>query len=454
MTASSSQARAAVIMAAGQGTRMKSPTPKLLHKVGGRTLLDRVIDTVEAAGCERIVVVVGDHSPGVRDLVVRRLGEAAVAVQDPPLGTAHAVLSAREALADFQGDVLVINGDCPLLQPADLDPLFALRAAGAALSLLGFKPADPLLYGRLICGADGHVIRIVEAREATAEELAAKACNAGMYCADRGQLFSWLDRVTNDNAKGEFYLTDIVGLASAEEKVVRAHFAPESAVMGADTPAQLAQAEAIFQARARARFLSEGVAMAAPETVHFAWDTEVAPGVMIEQFVVFAPGVKIETGAVIRAFSHLEGAHVGQGALIGPYARLRPGAQIGEDAHIGNFVEVKKVKVGKGAKANHLSYLGDGTVGAGANIGAGTIFCNYDGFDKFDTHVGEGAFIGSNTALVAPVTVGAGAFTGSGSVITRDVAPDALALERSDQVQKQGWAARFRAAKLAKRAKR
>jgi bifunctional UDP-N-acetylglucosamine pyrophosphorylase/glucosamine-1-phosphate N-acetyltransferase len=444
-------ARAAVIMAAGQGTRMKSPIPKLLHKVGGRTLLDRVIDTVEATGCERIVVVVGNHSPGVRELVVRRLGEGAVAVQDPPLGTGHAVMAAREALADFEGDVLVTNGDCPLLLPADLDPLFAMRAAGAPLALLGFKPADALLYGRLICGADGHVIRIVEPKEATPEELAVKACYAGMLCADRRQLFAWLDKTSNDNAKGEYYLTEVIAIASGEEKVVRAHFAPESAVMGADTPMQLSQAEAIFQTRARARFLAEGVAMAAPETVHFAWDTQIAAGAMIEQFVVFAPGVKIETGAVIRAFSHLEGAHVGEGALIGPYARLRPGAEIGQEVHIGNFVEVKKVRLGKGAKANHLAYLGDGTVGAGANIGAGTIFCNYDGFDKHDTHVGEGAFIGSNTAIVAPRTIGAGAMTGSGSVINEDVPPDALALARAPQVTKAGWAAGFRAMKLANR---
>ncbi|HEX5377569.1 MAG TPA: bifunctional UDP-N-acetylglucosamine diphosphorylase/glucosamine-1-phosphate N-acetyltransferase GlmU, partial [Phenylobacterium sp.] len=317
--------------------------------------------------------------------------------------------------------------------------------------LMGFRPADPLLYGRLICGADGHVMRIVEAREATQEELAAKACNAGMYCADRAQLFAWLDRVTNDNAKGEYYVTDIVGMATVEEKKVRAHFASENAVMGADTPAQLAQAEAIFQARARAHFLAQGVAMLAPDTVHFSWDTQIAAGAQIEQFVVFAPGVSVETGAVIRAFSHLEGARVGPGALVGPYARLRPGADIGEDVHIGNFVEVKKVKLGKGAKANHLAYLGDGTVGAGANIGAGTIFCNYDGFDKWETHVGEGAFIGSNTAIVAPRTIGAGAMTGSGTVVTQDVPPDALALERADQVNKDGWAARFRATKLANR---
>jgi len=443
--------RAAVILAAGQGTRMKSATPKLLHKVGGRTLLDRVIDTVEAAGCEKIIVVVGNHSPGVRDLVTKRLGQGAIAVQDPPLGTGHAVLAAQAALADFDGDVLITNGDCPLLSPEDLVPLFTLRAAGAALSLLGFRPVDPLLYGRIICGDVDHVLRIVEAKEATPEELAVGDCNAGMYCADRSQLFAWLSRVTNDNAKGEYYLTDIVGLATGEAKPVRASFAPENAVMGADTPAQLAQAEAIFQTQARAQHLAEGVAMLAPETVHFSWDTQIAAGATIEQFVVFAPGVTVETGAVIRAFSHLEGASVASGALIGPYARLRPGAEIGPEAHIGNFVEVKKVKVGAGAKANHLAYLGDGTVGAKANLGAGTIFCNYDGFDKWETHVGEGAFIGSNTAIVAPRTIGAGAMTGSGSVITEDVPNDALALERNGQVNKLGWAAAFRARKLANR---
>ena len=446
--------RAAVIMAAGQGTRMKSPTPKVLHKVGGRAILDRVIDTVQASGCERIVVVVGNHSPGVRALVEARLGAAAVAVQDPPLGTAHAVLAAREALADFDGDVLVLNGDCPLLEAHHLEPLFELRAAGVDMAMLAFEPADPLLYGRVLRGADGHVRRIVEAKEATPEELAVRVCNAGMMVADRARMFGWLGQVTNDNAKGEYYLTDTVKIAVAEGGLVKASIAPESAVMGADTAMQLSQAEAVFQQRRRAHFLAQGVQMLAPDTVHFSWDTQIAAAAMIEQFVVFAPGVSVETGAVIRAFSHLEGAVVKAGALIGPYARLRPGAEIGEEAHIGNFVEVKKVKVGPGAKANHLSYLGDGTVGAKANLGAGTIFCNYDGFDKFETHVGEGAFVGSNSALVAPVTVGAGAYTGSGSVITRDVAPDALALERSAQVEKPGWAARFRAAKLAKKAKK
>jgi bifunctional UDP-N-acetylglucosamine pyrophosphorylase/glucosamine-1-phosphate N-acetyltransferase len=450
-------ARAAVILAAGQGTRMKSPIPKVLHKVGGRTLLDRIIDTVQATGCERIVVVVGTHSPAVRDLVVRRLGEGAVAVQDPPLGTGHAVLAAGPALADFDGDVLVTNADCPLLQAPDLEPLFQMRANGTPLALLGFEPVDTLLYGRMIRGADGHVIRIVEPSEATEDQKAVRACYSGMLCAAREDLFRWLGKLTNDNPKREYFLTGVVALANAEAKMVRAVIAPESAVMGTDTQHQLTAAENIFQQRQRTRFLYDGVAMPAPDTVHFSWDTQVAPGATIEPYVIFAPGVKVEAGAVIRAFSHLEGATVRTGALVGPYARLRPGADIGEDAHIGNFVEVKKVTVGKGAKANHLSYLGDGTVGAGANIGAGTIFCNYDGFDKWETHVGENAFIGSNTALVAPVRIGAGGMTGSGSVITKDVADGALAMERNTQVEKPGWAARFRelkrAAKAAKKAK-
>ncbi len=436
--------RAAVIMAAGQGTRMKSTTPKVLHKVGGRTLLDRVIDSVQAAGCERIHVIVGNHSPEVRDLVVRRLGEAAPVLQDPPQGTGHAVLCAKEALDDFKGDVLVVNGDCPLLQAQDLEGLFTLRRNGAALAIMGFEPHDALLYGRIIRGADGHVMRVVEPSQASDEVKAVRTCNAGMYLAGRDDLFRWLSRVTSNNPKNEYFLTDIIAEAAHEEALVRASIAPESAVMGADTPMQLAQAEAVFQKRRRESFLAEGVAMTAPETVFFAWDTQIAPGATVEPYVVFAPGVKVETGAVIRAFSHLEGAVVRARALVGPYARLRPGADIGEAAHIGNFVEVKNVKVGQGAKANHLSYLGDGSVGAGANIGAGTIFCNYDGFFKHDTHVGAGAFVGSNTALVAPIRIGDGAYVGSGSVITTDVSRDALGLERGPQVEKAGWAARFR----------
>jgi len=440
--------RAAVILAAGQGTRMRSPLPKVLHKVGGRTMLDRIIDTVEQLGCARIVVVVGDHSPEVRRQVVERLGEAAVAVQDPPLGTGHAVLAAEGALADFDGDVVVTNADCPLLSPKDLEPLFKLGDDGAILGLLGFEPHDPLLYGRMVRGHDNHVLRIIEPKDATPHELQIKTCYAGMLCAGKADLFRWLKRLDNNNAKGEYYLTGIVAMAALEDpNKVRAAIAPEAAVMGADTPAQLSAAEAIFQQRKRRETLNDGVQLQAPDTVHFSWDTRIAPGAVVEPYVVFGPGVTVETGAVIRAFSHLEGAVVREGALVGPYARLRPGADIGAGAHIGNFVEVKKVTVGAGAKANHLSYLGDGSIGPGANIGAGVIFCNYDGFDKQQTTVGANVFVGSDTSLVAPVRVGDGAYIGSGSVIVADVAEDALALARGRQVEKPGWAAAFRKAK-------
>lgn len=441
--------RAAVIMAAGQGTRMKSPLPKVLHKVGGRTMLDRAIDAVEAAGCSKVVVVCGTHSPAVNAHVAKRLGEGAVAIQDPPMGTAHAVLCAREALAGFEGEVLVTNADCPLLTAEDLAPLFG----HGRLTMLGFRPADAALYGRMIQDEAGRLLRIVEARDASPEELAVDACYSGMLACPADLLFGWLARVDNHNVKNEYYITSIVGLANADGADVGVAFASETAVMGADDQAGVARAEALWQQRARAALMAAGVSMVAPETVFLSFDTQIAGGAVLEPNLVFGPGVTVESGATIRAFTHMEGAVVRRGAIVGPYARLRPGADIGEDAHIGNFVEVKKVKVGKGAKANHLAYLGDGTVGAKANLGAGTIFCNYDGFDKYETHVGEGAFIGSNSALVAPVTVGAGAYTGSGSVITKDVAPDALALERAQQVEKPGWAARFRAAKLARKGK-
>jgi bifunctional UDP-N-acetylglucosamine pyrophosphorylase/glucosamine-1-phosphate N-acetyltransferase len=443
--------RAAVILAAGQGTRMKSPTPKVLHKVGGRAMLDRAIDAAEGLGCDRIVVVVGDHSPAVGEHVRKRLGEGAVAVQTPQLGTGHAVLAARDALAGFSGDVVITNADGPLLGAAAIEPLFDLHDTGADVAVLGFEAADPGAYGRLILGEDGDLHRIVEAKDATDHEKGIRACNAGVYACDAALLFALLERVGADNARGEYYLTDIVGLAAAQGLAVQATFAPEDAVMGVNSQGELAAAEAAFQAHRRHALLADGVTMSAPDTVHLSWDTEIGAGAVVEPYVVFGPGVRVEGGAVIRAFSHLEQAVVQAGAIIGPYARLRPGADIGRDAHIGNFVEVKNVRVGPGAKANHLTYLGDGTVGPRANIGAGTIFCNYDGFDKFQTHIGADAFIGSDTALVAPVTVGEGAFTGTGSVITEDVPPGALALARGRQVNKPGWADAFRGFKLANR---
>jgi bifunctional UDP-N-acetylglucosamine pyrophosphorylase/glucosamine-1-phosphate N-acetyltransferase len=439
--------RAAVILAAGQGTRMRSPTPKVLHRVGGRMLLDRAIDAAEGLGCSRIVVVAGAHSPQVADHAKARLDAGSVAIQDPPLGTGHAVRAAESALAGFSGDVVITYADTPLLDAEAVAPLFDARAKGADLAVLGFEAADPGPYGRLVRDHDGSLLRIVEAKDATPEELLIAASNSGVLAASAPLLFDLLSQVTNQNAKGEYYLTDVVGLARKRGLKVAAAFAPEAKVMGVNAQGELAVAESQFQWRRRSALLESGVCMTAPETVFFSWDTQIAPGVTIEPHVVFGPGVTVEAGAVIRAFCHLEGAHVRAGALIGPYARLRPGADIGEDAHIGNFVEVKKVAVGKGAKANHLAYLGDGSVGAGANIGAGTIFCNYDGFDKHFTEVGEGAFVGSNSALVAPVTIGAGAYVGSGSVVTRNVSPDALALERSQQVEKPGWAAKFRALK-------
>ena len=446
-------ARAAVILAAGQGTRMRSPTPKVLHKVGGRTLLDRAIDAAEALGCARIIVVAGVHSPAVAQHAAKRLGQAAVAIQDPPQGTGHAVLAARQALAGFEGDVVVTYADCPLLDAATIEPLFGLRAKGVDLAVMGFDPAEPGAYGRLILTPGGELLRIVEAKDATIEERQVRHCNSGILAAASATLFALLDKVGNDNANKEYYLTDVIGLAHDQGLHAKVAFASEDAVMGVNSQAELAMAEAVFQRRRRRALMIDGVSMSAPDTVHLSWDTQIAPGAVIEPYVVFGPGVTVAAEAVIKSFSHLEGATVQTGALIGPYARLRPGADIGPQAHIGNFVEVKKVAVGAGAKANHLAYLGDGTIGEKANIGAGTIFCNYDGFDKHQTHVGAGAFIGSNSSLVAPVRIGDGAMTGSGSVITGDVDADALAVGRAPQVQKLGWAKRFRLAKRARGAK-
>ncbi|HEY3796781.1 MAG TPA: bifunctional UDP-N-acetylglucosamine diphosphorylase/glucosamine-1-phosphate N-acetyltransferase GlmU [Caulobacteraceae bacterium] len=443
--------RAAVILAAGAGTRMKSPTPKVLHLVAGRTLLDHAIDTAEGLGCERIVVVVGKGADAIRTHVAARLGESAIAVQDPPLGTGHAVLAAEDALADFDGDVVVTYAD-GVIPPDAIAPLFDLRAAGADVAVLAFEATKANDFGRLVMGEGDALERIVEVKDATPAERALTVCNTGLIAASAPTLFALLAKVGCDNAKGEYYLTDVPALARADGLSVRVALADEDDFQAANSQAELAIVEAAFQRKRRAALMDAGVTMTAPETVFLAWDTEIGAGAVVEPNVVFAAGVTVHGGATIRSFSHLEGAVVRAGAIVGPFARLRPGADIGEEAHIGNFVEVKKVAVGKGAKANHLAYLGDGSVGARANIGAGTIFCNYDGFDKWDTHIEADAFIGSNAALVAPRRIGAGAYIGSGSVITKDVAADALAIARGQQVEKPGWAAEFRARKLAERA--
>ncbi len=439
--------RAAIILAAGQGTRMKSPLPKVLHPVGGRAMLDHAIDAAEGLGCERIVVVVGAHSPEVGAHVTRRLGPGAVAMQDPPLGTGHAVLAAREALNGFDGDVVVTYGDVPLLKAADIAPVFA----GAGVTVIGFEARDPGAYGRLILEGET-LTAIVEAKDASPDQLAVTACNSGVLAAPADLLFALLDQVGNANAKGEYYLTDVVALARGAGHPTRAVFAGEDAVMGVNAQAELAAAEALFQKVRREDLLAAGVRMPAPETVHLSWDTEIGPGAVVEPYVVFGPGARIAGGARIRSFSHVEGAVVAARAEVGPYARLRPGADLGAEVKVGNFVEVKNVAMAKGAKANHLAYLGDGTVGEGANVGAGTIFCNYDGFSKHRTEVGAGAFIGSNSALVAPVRIGEGAMTGSGSVITEDVPDGALALGRARQEVRPGWAERFMSAMRARKA--
>src|SRR5690606_6846186 len=381
--------RAAIILAAGQGTRMKSPLPKVLHPVGGRAMLDHAIDAAEALGCERIVVVVGTHSPEVRAHVVKRLGEDAVAVQDPPLGTGHAVRAAEAVLRDFVGQVVITYGDVPLLTAADIEPVFA---APEGVTVVGFEARDPTGYGRLLIDADGGLEAIVEHKEASPDQLRVTVCNSGVMAAPAGLLFGLLAEVTNANAKGEYYLADVVELGRGRGAATRVVCAPEDAVMGVNAQAELAVAESLFQKVQRETFLAAGVTMPAPDTVHFSYDTEVGGGTTIEPYVVFGPGARIAPGARIRAFSHIEGATVAAGAEVGPYARLRPGADLGEGAKVGNFVEVKNVAMGPGAKANHLAYLGDGEVGAKANIGAGTIFCNYDGFFKHRTTVGEGAF--------------------------------------------------------------
>lgn len=446
--------RAAVILAAGLGTRMKSELPKVLHRVGGRAMVDWSIATARAAGVDRLVVVTSPKTPVAAAHVQAQLGPEGIAIQDPPQGTGHAVQCAKDRLSDFDGDVVVLYGDCPLITPETVQAAFAAKAGGAAVVVVGFEAANPTGYGRLVVDSDGALTRIVEEKDATAEEKAITLCNSGVLCADRAVLFSLLSMVKNDNAKGEYYLTDVVGLARSSGFRAVAVTAPETEVLGVNSRVELAAAEAAFQARRRHAFLLAGVTMIDPKTVYFQHDTEIAADVTIEPNVVFGSGVRIASGAVIKAFSHLEGCDIGAAASVGPFARLRPGAKLAAHVKIGNFVEVKNATFGEGAQASHLTYVGDAEVGARANLGCGTITCNYDGFDKHKTIIGEDAFIGSDTALVAPVRVGARAFTGSGSVITKDVPDDALAVARGKQREIEGWATRFRERKLSERAAR
>ncbi len=443
---------AAIILAAGKGTRMKSDLHKVLHPIAGRPMLMHLLDAVDQLAPARKVVVVGS---GRDQLEAALAGSADLAVQDPQLGTGHAVQQAEAALAGFEGNVLILYGDVPFVPSHTMQAMIdRLNAPDApAVVVLAFEPDDTLNYGRVICEGD-RIVKMVEHKDATDAERACRLCNSGLMAVKAKDLFALLARVGNQNAAGEYYLVDIVNIANADGRHCAMVKTDPFDVAGINSRAELAVMEAQWQQRRRAQAMADGATLIAPETVWFSYDTVIGRDVVIEPNVFFGPGVSVADGVTIHGFSHLEGATIASGAEIGPYARLRPGAVLEEKSKVGNFVEVKKARLGKGAKANHLSYLGDADIGAGANIGAGTITCNYDGFFKYKTEIGEGAFIGSNSALVAPVKIGKGAIVGAGSTVTATVADDALALVRPKQEEKPGWAARFRDRMSAKKSKK
>jgi bifunctional UDP-N-acetylglucosamine pyrophosphorylase / glucosamine-1-phosphate N-acetyltransferase len=432
-----------IVLAAGEGVRMRSARPKVLHELAGRSMLAHVLSTVLEGPTGDIAVVVGPNGDSVAAETLKVAPEAKIAVQRERRGTADAVLAARNQIERNYDDILVLYADIPLIEASTLAAMRAELASGAEVVALGFEAADPTGYGRLI-ERNGRLIAIREHKDANAEERASRLCNAGPIAFSGAAGLSLLTAVKPDNAQNEFYLTDIVEIANARGLTARALVAQEKDVMGVNDRAQLAAAEAALQDRLRRRAMAEGATLTAPETVFLSFDAKIGRDVLIEPHVVIGPGCSIEDGAVIRAFSHLEGARVAGGAIVGPYARLRPGADIAAKARIGNFVEIKQSTIEEGAKVNHLTYIGDARVGANANIGAGTVTCNYDGFAKHKTDIGAGAFIGSNSALVAPVTIGDGAYIGSGSVITKSVEADALAVARGRQEDKAGWAKAFR----------
>lgn len=433
----------AVVLAAGEGTRMRSDRPKVLHEVGGRSMLGHVLASVAAAGADSVAVVVGPGRDDVADEARRMSPGAELFVQTERLGTAHAVLAARESILRGFDDVLVLFADTPLVLPETFQRLRTALADGAGLAALGFEPADPTGYGRLLM-QDGALAAIREHKDATPEERAVRLCNSGLMALDGVRALSLLDAIGRDNVQREYYLTDAVAVARMAGLPTEVVLASSDEVLGVNDRLQLAAAEAIFQARRRRSAMAEGATLIAPDTVFFSHDTRIGRDVLIEPNVVFGPGCSVADGAIIHAFSHLESATVGPEATVGPFARLRPGADLGAGVKVGNFVEIKAARIGAGAKVSHLSYIGDATLGEGVNVGAGTITCNYDGFNKSRTEIGAHAFIGSNSSLVAPVKIGEGAFVGSGTVVTRDVAPDALALARTPQVEKPAWAQRFR----------
>jgi bifunctional UDP-N-acetylglucosamine pyrophosphorylase/glucosamine-1-phosphate N-acetyltransferase len=433
----------AIVLAAGEGTRMRSALPKVLHAIAGRSLLAHVLAAVAEARVTATAIVVGPGQEAVEAEARRVLPDAECFVQQVRRGTADAVLAAKRAIERRPDDVLIVYGDTPLIQATTLERLRAPLATGAAVAALGFQPADPSGYGRLVVAGD-ELIAIREEAEASEGERAIGLCNGGIIALSGVHALAILERIGNQNRKGEFYLTDAVEIARALKLNAVAIEVEEDEVRGTNTKSQLAEAEAVAQQRLRKAALDSGVTLIAPETVFLCADTKFGRDIVIEPYVVFGEKVTVEDGAVIRSFSHIAGAHIGKGVSVGPFARLRPGTRLGDGARIGNFVEVKEASIEAGAKVNHLSYIGDAVVGAGANVGAGTITCNYDGSGKHRTTIGDGAFIGSNSALVAPVEIGAGAYIGSGSVITKNVPAGALALGRGRQVVKENAAARLR----------
>jgi len=444
---------AVIVLAAGKGTRMKSDKHKVLHPIGGLPMVGHVLKSAQALDARRSVLVVGSLK---EQLEAAYGNEAAIALQEPQLGTAHAVQAAQSQLADFEGDILILYGDVPLIRPETLGTMLErlntpVNGVDPACVVLAFRPADAAAYGRIITDEAGVIQTMVEFKDATPEQRAINLCNSGVMAVKSEQLWKLLARVGNNNAAGEYYLPDIVMLARQDGLPSVVVETGEEEVAGVNSRVELAAVEAVFQNRRRLEAMVEGVTLIAPETVFFSHDTEIGRDVVVEPHVVFGPKVKVESGAIIRAFSHLEGATVASGCEVGPYARLRPGAVLREKAKVGNFVEVKKSVLEAGAKVNHLTYIGDAIVGERANVGAGTITCNYDGYFKYQTRIGAGAFIGSNSSPVAPVNIGDGAIVGAGSVVTKDVTADALAVARGNQAEKQGWAARFRAAMQTKK---
>lgn len=442
---------AIIVLAAGLGTRMRSELPKVMHKAAGRSLLGHVLIAARDLEPAECVVVCGPGKEDLSEEAKRYVPGAEMVTQMERRGTGHAVSMAEGKLKGFKGTILVLYGDVPLIEAATLRGLVDQVNGAQPLAILGFEPDSPKGYGRLLRGADGSVTAIREELDASPEERLITLCNSGILAVDASLLWQLLAAVKPNNAKGEIYLTDIVELCVATGKRVGLSVCPEQEVQGVNTRAQLARIESILQTRYRAAALDGGATLIAPDTVFLSADTKIGRDVVIEPNVVFGPGVTVGNNVQILAFSHFEGASIEDGARVGPFARLRPGAEIGENVHIGNFVEVKKSKVDKGAKANHLTYIGDAHVGAGTNVGAGTITANYDGFDKYRTEIGAGVFIGSNAVLVAPVTIGDGATIGAGSVITSEVEPDALVLSRPPVKTLAGWSARFRASKLARK---